>query len=62
MFIITKQDIQLNIFNTVGMLPMAVADDLKHGKPAPAKLFPCATIYFRLADSKGIVELICSTF
>ena len=31
----------------VGMLPRAIADDLKQDKPAPAKLFQSATIYFR---------------
>lgn len=33
-----------------GMLPRQVADDLKHGKPAPATQFTSATIFFRFED------------
>lgn len=32
------------------MLPRQVADDLKHGKPAPATQFTSATIFFRFED------------
>jgi atrial natriuretic peptide receptor A len=37
-------------FDPTGMLPRQVADDLKHGKPAPATQFTSATIFFRFED------------
>ena len=39
--------VHVKMFVPAGMLPRAVADDLKQDKPAPAKLFQSSTIYFR---------------